>query len=154
MRKSPGEGKGLPTPVFWPREFHRLYSPWGHKESDRLSDFDHHHHKTRVKSGSRDSDTYFQDPDLCFYPLFYYTFREREQTSSAEWLATMLTTTPCPSLAQQRNFCNFHNSKGLFPQAKDMIIEISKGLPDSPPSVFPNSFTKLRFQVNKSQRLG
>ena len=26
--------KGLPTPVFWPREFHGLYSPWGHKELD------------------------------------------------------------------------------------------------------------------------
>ena len=25
---------GLPTPVFWPGEFHLLYSPWGHKESD------------------------------------------------------------------------------------------------------------------------
>ena len=24
----------LPTPVFWPGEFHRLYSPWGRKESD------------------------------------------------------------------------------------------------------------------------
>ena len=24
----------LPTPVFWPREAHRLYSPWGHKELD------------------------------------------------------------------------------------------------------------------------
>ena len=23
-----------PTPVFWPGEFHRLYSPWGRKESD------------------------------------------------------------------------------------------------------------------------
>ena len=22
------------TPVFWPAEFHGLYSPWGHKESD------------------------------------------------------------------------------------------------------------------------
>ena len=22
------------TPVFWPEEFHGLYSPWGHKESD------------------------------------------------------------------------------------------------------------------------
>ena len=22
------------TPVFWPREFHGLYSPWGCKESD------------------------------------------------------------------------------------------------------------------------
>ena len=23
-----------PTSVFWPGEFHGLYSPWGHKESD------------------------------------------------------------------------------------------------------------------------
>ena len=22
------------TPVFWPGEFHGVYSPWGHKESD------------------------------------------------------------------------------------------------------------------------
>ena len=33
--KAPGEGKGyLPTPVFWPGEFHGLHSPWGHKELD------------------------------------------------------------------------------------------------------------------------
>ena len=25
---------GLPTPVFWPGEFHGLYSPWGRKESN------------------------------------------------------------------------------------------------------------------------
>ena len=25
---------GLPTPVFWPGEFHLLYSPWDCKESD------------------------------------------------------------------------------------------------------------------------
>ena len=24
----------LPTPVFWPREFHGQYSPWGSKESN------------------------------------------------------------------------------------------------------------------------
>ena len=29
-----GEGKKLPTPVFWPGELHGLYSPWGHKELD------------------------------------------------------------------------------------------------------------------------
>ena len=28
LGRSPGEGKGLPTPVFWPREFHGFYSPW------------------------------------------------------------------------------------------------------------------------------
>ena len=26
--------KEIATPVFWPGEFHGLYSPWGHKESD------------------------------------------------------------------------------------------------------------------------
>ena len=29
----------LPTPVFWPREFHGLYSPWGCKELD-MSDWE------------------------------------------------------------------------------------------------------------------
>ena len=33
LERSPGEG-GLPAPVFWPGEFHGLYSPWGCKESD------------------------------------------------------------------------------------------------------------------------
>ena len=32
--KIPWRREGLPTPVFWPGEFHGLYSPWGHKESD------------------------------------------------------------------------------------------------------------------------
>ena len=34
VRKIPWRRERLPTPVFWPREFHRLYSPWGGKESD------------------------------------------------------------------------------------------------------------------------
>ena len=34
MVRSPGEGKGCPPPVFWPREFHGLYSPGGSKELD------------------------------------------------------------------------------------------------------------------------
>jgi len=24
----------LPTPIFWPEEFHGLYNPWGRKELD------------------------------------------------------------------------------------------------------------------------
>ena len=32
--KIPWRRERLPTPVFWPGEFHRLYSPWGCKESD------------------------------------------------------------------------------------------------------------------------
>ena len=40
LGRSPGLGRfpwrkeRLPTPVFWPGEFHRWYSPWGPKESD------------------------------------------------------------------------------------------------------------------------
>ena len=29
-----GRRERLPTPVFWPGEFHELYSLWGCKESD------------------------------------------------------------------------------------------------------------------------
>ena len=32
--KIPLRRERLHTPVFWPGEFHGLYSPWGHKESD------------------------------------------------------------------------------------------------------------------------
>ena len=32
--EDPLEKRKLPTPVFWPGEFHGLYSPWGCKESD------------------------------------------------------------------------------------------------------------------------
>ena len=31
----PLEKERLPTPVFWPGEFHGQYSPWDHKELDR-----------------------------------------------------------------------------------------------------------------------
>ena len=31
--EDPLEKERLPTPVFWPGEFHGLYSPWGRKES-------------------------------------------------------------------------------------------------------------------------
>ena len=34
LGRYPGEGKRLPTPVFWPGEFHGLYSPRGCKEPD------------------------------------------------------------------------------------------------------------------------
>ena len=32
--KTPWRRERIPTPVFWPGEFHGLYSPWGRKESD------------------------------------------------------------------------------------------------------------------------
>ena len=32
--EDPLEKQRQPSPVFWPGEFHGLYSPWGCKESD------------------------------------------------------------------------------------------------------------------------
>ena len=32
--KIPWRRERLITPVFWPGEFHGLFSPWGHKESE------------------------------------------------------------------------------------------------------------------------
>ena len=41
--------KGTATPpVFWPGEFHRLYSPWGHKELDMTKRFSLHKDKRNV----------------------------------------------------------------------------------------------------------
>ena len=37
--KIPWRRERLPTLVFWPGEFHELYSPWGYKESTWLSNF-------------------------------------------------------------------------------------------------------------------
>ena len=39
LGRSPEEGKGYPLHLFWPREFHRLYSSWGHKELDTTEQF-------------------------------------------------------------------------------------------------------------------
>ena len=34
VEKTPWRKERLPTPVFWPEEFHGPYGPWGRKESD------------------------------------------------------------------------------------------------------------------------
>ena len=34
--KTPCRREGLPSPVFGPREFHGLYSPWGRKELEMI----------------------------------------------------------------------------------------------------------------------
>ena len=36
VRKIPWRRETLPTPVFWPRQFLGVYSPWGRKESDKI----------------------------------------------------------------------------------------------------------------------
>ena len=34
--KDPLEKGRLPAPLFWPGEFHGLYTPWGRKESEMI----------------------------------------------------------------------------------------------------------------------
>ena len=46
LGRSPGEGKGYPTPVLWPGEFNGLYSPWCRKELDMT---EHTHAHTQCK---------------------------------------------------------------------------------------------------------
>ena len=37
--EDPWRREQLPTPVFWPGEFHGLYSPWSRKQSDMIQRF-------------------------------------------------------------------------------------------------------------------
>ena len=43
--KIPWRRESLPTPVFWPGEFHGLYSPWGRKELDTTEQLSLHKSK-------------------------------------------------------------------------------------------------------------
>ena len=42
LGKIPWRRERLPTPAFWPGEFHGLHSPWGHKESDTTGQLSPH----------------------------------------------------------------------------------------------------------------
>ena len=46
--KIPWRRERLPTPVFWPREFHGLYSPWSGKESDTTEQLSLHYHLKKI----------------------------------------------------------------------------------------------------------
>ena len=41
LGRCPGEGNWLPTPVFWPGEFHGLDGPWGRTEADTTEQLSH-----------------------------------------------------------------------------------------------------------------
>ena len=50
--KIPWRRERLSTPVFWPREFHGLYSSWGHKESDTTEQLSLHFQASNNFSGN------------------------------------------------------------------------------------------------------
>ena len=53
VRSHPWRRERLLTPVFWPGEFHGLYSPWGCKESDTTERLSLHFHRKRKIDGNR-----------------------------------------------------------------------------------------------------
>ena len=52
--KIPWRRERLATPVFWPGEFHGLYSPWGHKESDTTEWLSHTHFNKTAETDSNE----------------------------------------------------------------------------------------------------
>ena len=64
LGRSPEEGKGNFTPVFFPGEPHRQrslvgYSPWGHKESDTAECTGHTHHNWLCRRPLADGQIHF-----------------------------------------------------------------------------------------------
>ena len=47
--EDPLKKKWLPTPVFWPRDFHGLKCPWGGKEQDTTEQLSLHFKSYRYK---------------------------------------------------------------------------------------------------------
>ena len=70
VRKIPWRRDRLPTPVFWPGEFHGLYSPWGHKESDMTEWLSHTHTNTH-KSKDRFSRSFSH---LWLFQMYFHTY--------------------------------------------------------------------------------
>ena len=66
-------GATLSTPVFWPGEFHGLYSPWGHKQSDTLSDF---HSLTHICICTYTQHTH----QATFYMLMFYSISDFKES--------------------------------------------------------------------------
>ena len=59
--KIPCRKERLPTPVFWPGEFHGLHSPWGRKESDTTERLSHFHFRPGFGEPGDGTD----ETDLC-----------------------------------------------------------------------------------------
>ena len=51
-----GKGKATHSIIFWPGEFHRLNSPWGHKELDTTERLSHTNILGKAKKNSSHTD--------------------------------------------------------------------------------------------------
>ena len=68
--KIPWRRERLPTPVFWPREFHELYSPWGHEQSDMTKWLSHHftslHFRDEVSQNEEGLSNQYYEERKCY----------------------------------------------------------------------------------------
>ena len=80
------EKERLPTPIFWPGEFHGLYSPWGHKESDMT---ECHHYTVKGFGIFNETQSEMKVTQLCLTlcdPMDY-TVQGILQARILEWIA-------------------------------------------------------------------
>ena len=70
--EDPLEKGKLSTPVFWPREFHGLCSPWGRKESATTEQF-HFHFATVLRIEFRDEMMEYLTMDFRIHAIFLFT---------------------------------------------------------------------------------
>ena len=66
--KIPWRREQLPTSVFWPGEFHGLYSPWGHKGFDTQNNWGSHHGQQKSPKCSTWMQSQKRQNDLCSFP--------------------------------------------------------------------------------------
>ena len=106
--KIPWRREKLPTPVFWPGEFHGLYSPWGCKEWTQLREF-HTHLLTQFHSVAQSCPT-LCDPMDCSTPGLpvHHQLPEFTQTH-VHWIGDaiqlshpLLSPSPAFSLSQEQ----------------------------------------------------
>ena len=74
--KIPWRRERLPTPIFWSGEFHGLFSPWSHKESDVTEQLSLHHPQGSKEFTDSSLSTVFPSPSLgalkvLVIPIFY-----------------------------------------------------------------------------------
>ena len=76
----------LPTSVFWPEDFHGLYSPWGRKSQTRLSNF-HFHANFWGKLSFIPSNLHYSTVRLWFQRIIYLV-RSNHSDRRRQWHPT------------------------------------------------------------------
>ena len=90
--------ESLPTPVFWPGEFHGLYSPWDHKELENIGNYS----KQRCIFLSQALGVEIKfSPHLSRFEFCYYIMTLRHHKLRASWLVLVVKNSP-PNVGDTR----------------------------------------------------